>query len=170
MTKILNARAWFLFCAAACFSMLGWAYYKQYVDFVDPCPLCILQRIAFLWIGVVGLLAAIHGPGNTGRWIYGLLLALGGGAGGFLAGRHVWLQNLPADQVPDCGMGLNYMLDTMPVLDVLQEVLYGAGECAEIMWTFLGISIPGWALIWFGIFTLGTLGVLVISQRSKVQQ
>ncbi len=87
-----------------------------------------------------------------------------------LAGRHVWLQNLPADQVPDCGMGLNYMLDTMPVFDVLKEVLYGAGECAEVMWTFLGISIPGWALIWFTLFTLGTLGVLVFSQRNKVRQ
>jgi disulfide bond formation protein DsbB len=170
VTKILNARAWFLFCAVACFSMLAWAYYKQYVDFVDPCPLCILQRIAFLWIGVVGLVAAIHGPGVAGRWFYGLLLAVGGGVGMALAGRHVWLQNLPADQVPDCGMGLNYMLDTMPVLDVLKEVLYGAGECAEVMWTFLGISIPGWALIWFTIFTLGTLGVLVFSQRNKVRQ
>ena len=170
MRRMLQARAWFLFAAMACFSLLAWALYKQHVDFVDPCPLCILQRIAFLWVGVVGLLAAIHGPARTGQWIYGLLLAVGGAAGMGLAWRHVWLQNLPADQVPDCGMGLNYMLDTMPVLDALKEVLYGAGECAEVMWTFLGISIPGWALIWFTIFTLGTFGVLIFSQRNRVQQ
>ena len=84
-----------------------------------------------------------------------------------LSGRHVWLQSLPADQVPDCGMGLNYMLDTMPLFDVLREVFYGAGECAEVMWTFLGISIPGWALIWFGIFTFGTIGILFFSNRNK---
>ena len=97
-------------------------------------------------------------------------VVVGGATGMALAGRHVWLQSLPAEQVPDCGMGLNYMLETMPVLDVLREVLYGAGECAEVMWTFLGISIPGWALIWFTIFTLGTIGILVYSNRRKVSE
>lgn len=150
--------------------MLAWALYKQHVDFIDPCPLCILQRIAFLWVGVVGLLAAIHGPAKVGQWIYGLILVLGAAVGLGLAWRHVWLQNLPADQVPDCGMGLNYMLDTMPVMDALKEVFYGAGECAEVMWTFLGISIPGWSLIWFTLFILGTFGVLVFSPSNKVQQ
>lgn len=170
MKRILQARTWFLFAALACFSMLAWALYKQHIDFVDPCPLCILQRLVFLWIGVVGLVAAIHGPGKTGRWVYGLLLSAGGAVGMSLAGRHVWLQNLPADQVPDCGMGLNYMLDTMPVLEVLREVFYGAGECAEVMWTFLGISIPGWAFIWFTIFTLGTLVIVSFQNRNKVRQ
>lgn len=147
--------------------MLFWAYYKQHVDFVDPCPLCILQRIAFMWIGAVGLVAAIHGPRKTGQWLYGLLVMAGGVTGMVIAGRHVWLQNLPAEQVPDCGMGLNYMLDTMPVTDVLREVFYGAGECAEIYWTFLGISIPGWAFIWFTIFTVGTLGFLIFTNHDK---
>lgn len=170
MRKLFQARVWFLFAALSCFSMLAWALYKQHVDFIDPCPLCILQRIAFLWVGVVGLLAAIHGPAKVGQWIYGLILVLGAAVGLGLAWRHVWLQNLPADQVPDCGMGLNYMLDTMPVMDALKEVFYGAGECAEVMWTFLGISIPGWSLIWFTLFILGTFGVLVFSPSNKVQQ
>ena len=167
VSKIVQPRTWFLFVAVACASLLGWALYKQHVDFVDPCPLCVLQRIAFLWAGLVGLVAAAHGPGRAGQWIYGILLSIGAAAGMALAGRHVWLQNLPADQVPDCGMGLNYMLETMPVLDALREVLYGAGECAEVMWTFLGISIPGWALIWFSIFTLGTIGILIRSHLRK---
>ena len=66
-----------------------------------------------------------------------------------IAGRHVWLQNLPLDEVPDCGMGLNYMLDTLPFTQVLREVFYGSGECAEIGWTFLGLTMPGWTFIWY---------------------
>ena len=167
MNKILQPRPWFLFAAVACAALLGFGLYKQHMDFVDPCPLCVLQRLVFMWIGIVGLVAAIHGPGRTGQRIYGVLLMAGGAVGMTLSGRHVWLQSLPADQVPDCGMGLNYMLDTMPLFDVLREVFYGAGECAEVMWTFLGISIPGWALIWFGIFTFGTIGILFFSNRNK---
>lgn len=93
---------------------------------------------------------------------------LGGAVGMTLAGRQVWLQSLPADQVPDCGMGLNYMLDTMPVFDALREVFYGSGECADVLWTFLGISIPGWALIWFTIFTAGTIGILLFLKKDQV--
>lgn len=168
MKKFLQPRAWFLFVGLACAALLGWALYKQHVDFVDPCPLCVLQRVAFLWIGAVALLAALHGPGRTGQWIYGVLVIIGGVKGMILAGRHVWLQSLPADQVPDCGMGLNYMLDTMPLLAVFREVFYGAGECAEVMWRFLGLSIPAWALVWFSVFTLGTLIILIVSKRNKV--
>lgn len=167
MNKILQPRPWFLFAAVACAALLGFGLYKQHVDFVDPCPLCILQRLAFMWVGGVGLLAAIHGPGRTGQWFYGVLVMAGGAIGMTLSGRHIWLQSLPADQVPDCGMGLNYMLDTMPLLEALREVFYGAGECAEVMWTFLGLSIPGWALIWFGIFTFGTIGILFFAKRNK---
>lgn len=167
MNKIFQPRIWFLFAFLACAGMLAFALYKQHMDFVDPCPLCILQRLCFLWIGLVGLVAAIHGPARTGQWIYGVLVMLGGGIGMMLAGRQVWLQSLPADQVPDCGMGLNYMLDTMPVLDALREVFYGSGECADVLWTFLGISIPGWALIWFVIFTAGTIGILIFSKKPR---
>ena len=168
MTKFLQPRLWFLFAFLMCAGMLAWALYKQHVDFLDPCPLCILQRIAFMWIGAVGLVAAIHGPGKAGQWAYGILLMAGGGVGMFLAGRHVWLQNLPPEAISDCGMGLNYMLDTMPVLEVAREVFYGAGECSEILWTLLGISLPGWSFIWFAIFTVGTIGVLLFSNRNRV--
>lgn len=169
MKRFLTARMWFLFAALSCAGLLAWALYKQHIDFVDPCPLCILQRLAFLWVGAVGLVAAIHGPGKVWQWIYGILLVIGSVIGAILAGRHLWLQSLPADQVPDCGMGLNYMLDTMPVLDVLREVFYGAGECAEVLWTFFGISIPGWSLIWFAFYTLATIFVLVFFKQEAVR-
>lgn len=168
MKKFLQPRAWFLFVGLACAALLGWGYYKQHVDFVDPCPLCILQRLAFLWMGVFGLIAAVHGPARVGQWLYGMLVIIGGAVGMVLSGRHVWLQNLPAGQVPDCGMGLNYMLDTMPIMAVFREVFYGAGECAEVMWTFLGLSIPAWALVWFTGLTFGTLFILIVSKRNKV--
>jgi len=141
----------------------------QHVEFLDPCPLCILQRIAFMWIGAVALLAAVHNPGATGRWVYGFLLSLGTLAGLGIAGRHVWLQNLPPGEVPDCGMGLNYMLETMPFAQVLKEVFYGSGECAEVDWTLFGLSMPAWTLLWYTGFTVVTIIVLTAAQKSKAE-
>ena len=165
MNLLFRPRPWFLFVALACGSMLGYALYIQHFDFIDPCPLCVLQRMTYMWIGAVALLAGIHNPGSLGRWIYGLAVTLGGFVGMGVAGRHLWLQSLPADQVPDCGMGLNYMLETMPFLEVLGEVFYGSGACAEVAWTFLGLSMPSWTLIWFAGLTIMTGFVMLKSRR-----
>ena len=164
IAALFRPRAWFFLVALLCAALTGYALYVQYVEFLDPCPLCILQRMAFIWIGSVALVAAVHYPGRTGRWIYGGLVILGALAGAAIAGRHVWLQSLPPDQVPaDCGMGLNYMLETMPVGDVLRRVLHGSGECAKVDWTFLGLSMPGWTLIcYIGIIVLT---LVVLSRR-----
>lgn len=164
----MNPRIWFLLVALVCGGMVTYALYVQHVDFLDPCPLCVFQRVAFMWIGAVSLIAALHGPQATGRWFYGTLVILGGVTGMGIAGRHLWLQSLPADQVPDCGMGLNYMIETMPFTDVLSEVFYGSGECAEVIWSFLGLSMPGWTFVWYAVFTLGTIIVLVRSSKTKV--
>lgn len=163
----MRPRIWFLLVALACAAMLGYGLYVQHVDFIDPCPLCVFQRLAFMWIGGFSLLAAIHGPGVAGNRIYGGLVALGGVSGGAIATRHLWLQSLPPDQVPDCGMGLNYMIDTMPFTEVLREVLQGSGECAEVDWAFLGLSMPGWTLVWYSIFTVGTIVVLTINKQQR---
>jgi len=165
---LFRPRAWFLFVFLACAGMLGYALYVQHIDFIDPCPLCVLQRMAFMWIGVVSLLAFIHNPGGAGRWVYGTAVILGGLTGIGIAGRHLWLQHLPADRVPDCGMGLNYMLDTMPFTDVLKEVFYGSGECAEVYWTFLGLSMPGWTFLWYLAFTAGTIVFLLKANSARV--
>ncbi len=167
MMTLFRPRLWFLFVALACAGMLSFALYVQHVDFLDPCPLCVFQRIAYMWIGAVAFVAFLHNPAAAGRWVYGGLLCLGGVAGMGVAGRHLWLQSLPADQVPDCGMGLNYMLDTMPFLEVLSEVLYGSGECAEVYWRFLGLSMPGWTFFWYTAFTVGTIIVLFMANRAK---
>ena len=167
MAMLFRPRIWFLIVAFSCAAMLGYGLYVQHVLFIDPCPLCVLQRLAFIWIGLVALLAGIHNPGSTGRWVYTGLLTLGGVVGIGIAGRHVWLQSLPPELVPDCGMGLNYMLETMPFAEVLSEIFHGSGECAEIDWTFLGLSMPNWALFWYIGLTLAT--ILVVTRAGKVK-
>jgi disulfide bond formation protein DsbB len=161
MSNLFRPRVWFFLAALCCSGLLGFAIYVQYALFEDPCPLCILQRIAFMWIGLVALVAAVHNPGRVGRFVYAALLILGGIAGAVVAGRHVWLQSLPPDQVPQCGMGLNYMLETMPFGEVFSQVFYGSGECAQIGWTFAGLSMPWWTLFWYIGFALITALVVV---------
>ncbi len=167
MTWIFRPRIWFLLVAVACAALLGYGLYLQHVQFLDPCPLCILQRMAFMWIGAVALLAFIHDPASKGYRVYSGLVILGALGGSAIAGRHVWLQSLPPDQVPDCGMGLNYMLETMPFTEVLSEVFYGSGECAEISWAFLGLSMPGWTLFWYTGLAIATIGVLMKNSKAK---
>jgi len=132
-----------------CAGLMGYALYLQYVMDLEPCPLCILQRVAAIAMGLVFLIAAFHNPGRTGAGVYALLQSVIGGAGAAIAARQVWLQSLPKDQVPACGMGLDYMLETLPFTDVLQKVLEGSGECAEKGWEFLHLSIAGWTLVFF---------------------
>ena len=135
----------FLICAA----LMGWAFWLQYGEGLDPCPLCMLQRVAIVAIGLIFLVGTFHEPGRVGAWIYAFLLLIVAVLGAALATRQVWLQSLPADQVPACGMGLSYMLETMPFFDAIRRVLEGSGECAEKAWVFLGLSIAGWTLAFF---------------------
>jgi disulfide bond formation protein DsbB len=135
----------FLVCAG----LMGYALYLQYGEGIEPCPLCMLQRICVVAMGVVFLIAALHNPGRAGASVYALVQLVFGGAGAGIAARQVWLQSLPKDQVPACGMGLDYMLETLPFTDVLRNVLEGSGECAEKGWEFLHLSIAGWTLVFF---------------------
>ncbi|HKE40861.1 MAG TPA: disulfide bond formation protein B [Casimicrobiaceae bacterium] len=139
----------YLMAFAVCAGLIGYALYLQYVDGLDPCPLCVFQRIAVIGMGLVFLVAAWQNPGRTGAGAYALVQLVIGGAGVALAARQVWLQSLPKDQVPSCGMGLSYMLETLPFTDVLKKVLQGSGECAEKGWEFLHLSIAGWTLVFF---------------------
>jgi len=119
---------------------------------LSPCPLCIFQRIGLIIMGCFALMSALFNPKSK---VIRLLLWLGSVAGiGWstaVAARHVWLQHLPADQVPSCGPGLDYWLDTLPILQVFKEVFAGSGECASVDWTFIGLSIPEQSLILFSV-------------------
>lgn len=148
-------RAQFAAGFAVCAALLVYALYVQYQLGIEPCPLCTFQRVAFIAMGVLFLLGALHNPRTWGRGVYALLVVLAGCAGIALAARHVWIQHLPADQIPDCGPGLSYMLDTFPLAKTLKLVLTGSGECAEVNWTFLGVSMPGWTLVCFAALSAG---------------
>ncbi len=152
--RALNA-AGFLACAG----LLGFGYYLQFEEGLEPCPLCIFQRIAFIVLGVLFLLAALHGPGPVRSRVHGVLIGLAGLAGAGIAGWHLWLQSLPPGEAPACGPGLDYMLETFPLTETLRMVFTGSGECAEVSWRFLGLSIPAWALLWFVILGAGGLWV-----------
>lgn len=149
MTLLRSFRAQFAAIALVCAALLAYAYYVQFKLFMDPCPLCILQRVAFYALGAVALLAALHGPRGWGRRVYGLLAVTSAAVGAGIALQHVRLQNLPPDQVPACGPGLNYMIDSLPLFDALRKAFTGSGECAKVDWTFLGLSMPTWTLICF---------------------
>jgi disulfide bond formation protein DsbB len=151
-------RTGFAVAAAIIAVFIGYALYAQHVLALEPCPLCILQRVAFIALFVVCAIAALHAPrGGLGRKVYGALALLAAGSGAAIAGRHVWLQHLPADQVPSCGPGLDYMLEAFPLSKALSMVFTGSGECAKVDGTFAGLSMPEWTLVWFAVFMLGAL-------------
>lgn len=131
----------------ACAALMGYALYAQYVLGLEPCPLCIFQRVAVIVLGVLFLIAALHDPGRSGARVYAVLLSVAALAGILVSARHIWIQAQPPGTVAACGAGLDYMLDIMPVTDVITKVLTGSGECGKIDWRLLGLSMPWWVLI-----------------------
>ena len=147
--------------------LMAVALYMEHAMHLEPCPLCIFQRVAVITAGSIALIAAVHNPANTGVKVYGGLIVLASLTGAALSGRQLYLQSLPADQVPACGPGLNYLMDVFPMTDVIAMVLQGDGSCAEVVWQFLGLSIPGWTMIGFiGLIALGMLQILRGGQPS----
>lgn len=161
----MNNRIFYIIGTTICAALLGFGLYLQHVVGLEPCPLCIFQRVAFIALGLVFLVAALHGPEKTGAVVYAVIGGVCAATGAGIAARHVWLQSLPADQVPACGPGLAYMLEQFPLMRMLQNVLSGSGECAESGWLFLGLSIAGWSLLWFVL--LGGLIVWLAWQRRQ---
>ncbi|MDP2324384.1 MAG: disulfide bond formation protein B [Gammaproteobacteria bacterium] len=151
--------------ALACIGLMAYALYAQHGLGLEPCPLCIFQRVAVISLGSVFLIAALHPAGIVGRRVYGVLLGLVALVGSGVAGRHVWLTMLPPERVPACGPGLDFMLESFPLRETLAVVLSGSGECASIDWQFLGLSMPAWVLI--ALVSLGAYGVLCNWRASR---
>jgi protein dithiol:quinone oxidoreductase len=147
----------------ACAGLLAYAYYAQFVMHLEPCPLCIFQRIGVFALGVVFLIAALHDPAPLGRRVYAALLALTALATIGIALRHLYIQSLPPDSVPACGASLDFMLKVFSLSEVLVKVLTGSGECAEVTWQFLGLAMPAWVLI--SAAALGGFGLWVNLRR-----
>lgn len=146
--------------------LIGGALYLQYGLREDPCPLCMIQRVIFIVIGVIFFIAAIHNAGRIGRWVYSTLIALTALGGVGVASRHIWLQHLPKDQVPACGPGLEFMLQNFPMAEVWQELMHGSGECATKGWTFLGLGLPELALTWYVV--LGLLAIFIAVKKPRI--
>ncbi|MCW8855534.1 MAG: disulfide bond formation protein B [Gammaproteobacteria bacterium] len=161
-SRLLNL-AGFIICVAA---MLFAIFYLQGVLYLTPCPLCIIDRVLISAMAVIFLVAAIHNPQVKGRLIYAAINLLLVISALLVALRHVWLQHLPADQVPECGAGLSFMLDVLPLWEVIEKVFTGSGECAEVQWRFLGMSIPEQTLL---LFT-GLLVLIVFQFISKAEK
>ena len=155
-----NSRIWFFLGFLGCVTLLSMGAYFQLVQGLNPCPLCISQRLAILATGIVFLIAAIHNPQQTGTTRYAIAGAITALMGASISTRHVWLQHLPPDEVPECGPGLDYMLQNFHLFDTLKLMLSGTGDCAKVDWTLLGFSMPAWTLVAF--LMLATLSLLQI--------
>tara|TARA_R110002072_G_scaffold1369_6_gene11281 strand:+ start:36929 stop:37423 length:495 start_codon:yes stop_codon:yes gene_type:complete len=156
-----SSRIVFLAVFLGCTFMMAVALYMEHAMALEPCPLCILQRVMVIAVALVALIAAIHGPGATGIKAYGGLSIFAAATGGAISIRQLWLQSLPEDEVPACGASLDYLLDVFPLTEVLTMILSGDGTCAEVVWELFGISIPGWTLIGFiGLIIIGAYQML----------
>jgi len=148
---------------AACVGLLGFAYYAQFVLHLEPCPLCIFQRVGVFAMGLVFLIAAAHDPVGGLKRAYAALLALSALATAGVAVRQLYIQSLPEGSVPACGASLDFMLKVFSLSEVLVKVLTGSGECAKVTWRFLGLAMPGWVLI--AVLVLGAFGLWVNLRR-----
>jgi protein dithiol:quinone oxidoreductase len=155
----MTARQGNLLGFAACAALLAYAYYAQFVLRLEPCPLCIFQRVGVFAVALVFLIAALHDPVSWGRRVYAALLALAALATIGVAARHLYIQSLPEGSVPACGASLDFMLKVFSLSEVLVKVLTGSGECAKVTWEFLGLAMPAWVLI--SAVVLGGFGLWV---------
>ena len=144
-----------------CASLLGFGLYLEHAVGLEPCPLCIFQRVVYIVIAVISLLGAIHNPQKLFASIYTGLILIASLCGAGIAGRQIWLQHLPEDKIPECGPGLEYMLDAFPFTEALRMILSGSGECAEVQWTFLSFSIAEWSIVCFSGLIIACLTMLI---------
>lgn len=164
-------RAAFLLGFLICIALLGYALYAEQQLNLTPCNLCILQRVAFVWMALWFLVGGLHAPRGGGRWAYAGLVWIGAAFGIAIAIRQLWLQSLPADQVPACGAGFDLLLaqlkaHAIPFSQFATVMLRGSGDCAQVTWRFLGLSMAGWTLIWY--ILLGAWALLPRPRRNRL--
>ncbi len=164
MERLLGTRVAFGAIALAGATLLGVGYYLQFVTGLEPCPMCIVQRVCYIGVTVLALIATAHGPGRIGQRVYSVMIGLPAIVGLGVAARQTWLQHLPADQVPECGPGLSFMLEMYAPFEVLKRTLRGTGDCAKVDWTFLSLSIAEWSAICFS-----SLLVLLVIQFMRAR-
>ena len=150
----VQSRTLFLLAALGCVALMGFSLYLQHSMELEPCPLCISQRIAMATLGLVVLIAGIHNPRVTGYRVYGALTTFLGLVGASLAARQLWIQSLSPEEMLECKPPIEFLVDILPFTEIVQMMLTGTGDCGDVQWVFLGLSIPGWTLVMFCGFTL----------------
>ena len=163
----LSARQIYLIIFLAVGGLIGYAAYSMKILGLEPCPLCITQQFFYSIVGITAFIAFNHNPGEIISRLYAAIIFFASAAGIWVAGRQVWLQSLPEDEVPSCGPPLEYILEVFPFGDLLNALFMGDGNCAEIPWQFLGISMAGWSLFWFALFLVLSILVILKSRSSN---
>ena len=150
--------------AAVCAALIAVAilYFQNYLG-LEPCYLCMTQRVFVIAVGVIFLAAGLHNPAATGQKIYAGLATLTALGGSFFSIKQLWLQGLPEDQVPACGPPVDYLFDAFSVSEAISMLLRGDGNCAEVQWQLLGLSMPGWVLVSF--IALAGVGLLQLLRK-----
>lgn len=163
-TNSLRLYSFLPFFITVCF--LSFALYTEKYLFLNPCPLCMVQRYVYVLIGLLFFITYIKPPINWGRKFFGIVISLVSLFGMLVAGWNVRMQHLPPDEVPACGASLDIMLDTFPLKDIIAELINGSGDCHEVVWSFLGLSMPTWSFICFLGFFLYTIFWTTLKKRT----
>jgi disulfide bond formation protein DsbB len=150
LNNLIAGRKGYFWGFVVSFGLVGLALFLQQKYSLDPCPLCISQRIAFMVLGGLFLLAALHNP-RAGLWrgLHGLLQLLAALTGAGIALRHVWIQAHPEQVMEECGAGFDFMVENFPANQTIKLIFNGSGECAKIDWTLFGMTIPQLSLVAF---------------------
>lgn len=163
--RVLGSKALFVYGLFLVLAGMTIALYLQFFAGLEPCSLCIFQRLAYIGYGLIALLAVIHHPKSWGARIYAFFQIPVALLGLSIALRQVWLQTLPPDQVPACGPGINYLLQQFPVPKVIQVVWAGSSDCAVVSWRFWGLSMASWSAILFCALLI--LSVFIMLKRNN---
>ena len=163
----LSARQIYLIIFLAVGGLIGYAAYSMKILGLEPCPLCITQQFFYSIVGITAFIAFNHNPVEIISRFYAAIIFFASAAGIWVAGRQVWLQSLPEDEVPLCGPPLEYIFEVFPFGDLLKALFIGDGNCAEITWQFLGLSMAGWSFIWFTLFLVLSILIVLKSQSSN---
>lgn len=163
--KFLTPRWVYLYGFLLILALLSGAFYLQFLEGVNPCPLCVLQRLTIAVLGIVFLSGAVFSWKKCGQFFIGFLSLIVALLGVFLAGRQVWLQHLPPNKSTDCGVSLQYMLHVLPLDQVFEKILQGSAECSEVGWQFLRFSLAEWSLIAFVFFAV--IALIQLSRFTK---
>lgn len=143
----------FLFCSG----LILFGLWLEHTKGLEPCPMCITQRVLFIAVGTVALLATLHGSkGRVARIAYGVLMAVLAATGAGVAARQSWIQHYPPP-MDECGADFYYLIDTTPLARIVPEIFSGTGECTMRQWVFLGLSIAEWAFVCFVAITVLSL-------------